>query len=222
MTLQVIHGDCLDVLPTLAAGSVDCVVTDPPYGTGAWLRPGTGLGGDCRATLVSPEWDEWDVAWLEAALRVTPNVASFCLSVRVAELWGKMPGVKRLLYWVKSDPRPRFSGQLGYGVEPIVVAGRLQPVGGIDYCNATAPRLNRDREGVDHPTQKPLCVLTWLLRILCPPGGTVLDPFLGSGTTLVACAQLGLNGIGIEQDAGYCEIARARIEAAQQQGRLAL
>lgn len=73
-----------------------------------------------------------------------------------------------------------------------------------------------------HPTVKPVALMAWLASLLCPPGGTVLDPFLGSGTTLVACAQLGLNGIGIEREPEYCDIARARIAVATQQGRLEL
>jgi len=68
-----------------------------------------------------------------------------------------------------------------------------------------------------HPTCKPVALMSWLAKLLCPPGGTVLDPFLGSGTTLVAAAKLGLKGIGIEQDAGYCDIARARVRAAAEQ-----
>jgi len=71
-----------------------------------------------------------------------------------------------------------------------------------------------------HPTTKPVALMGWLAKLLCPPGGTVLDPFLGSGTTLVAAAKLGLNGIGIEREAEYVTIARARVAKATEQLRL--
>jgi DNA modification methylase len=70
------------------------------------------------------------------------------------------------------------------------------------------PRAN------NHPCVKPLALLRWLCRLVTPPGGTVLDPFLGSGTTAVACALEGFDLVGIEKDAGYVEIARRRVNAA--------
>jgi DNA modification methylase len=63
-----------------------------------------------------------------------------------------------------------------------------------------------------HPTVKPLALMRWLLTLITPPGGVVLDPFAGSGSTLVAAAELGIEAIGIEQDATYVEIARQRCE----------
>ena len=65
-----------------------------------------------------------------------------------------------------------------------------------------------------HPTVKPVAVMRWLVRLVCPPGGLVLDPFAGSGTTGVACAQEGFRFVGIERELEYCEIARRRIAAA--------
>src|SRR5678816_1500111 len=62
-----------------------------------------------------------------------------------------------------------------------------------------------------HPTVKPLALMRWLLTLITPPGGTVLDPFAGSGSTLVAAAELGVAAIGIEQSAEYCATARARL-----------
>jgi hypothetical protein len=65
----------------------------------------------------------------------------------------------------------------------------------------------------NHPTVKPLSLMCYLVRLVTPPGGTVLDPFAGSGTTIMAAVQEGFNGIGIEQDADHVEIARCRVEA---------
>jgi len=79
---------------------------------------------------------------------------------------------------------------------------------------------NTERTG--HPTQKPEWLMERLLRRHVPPGGTVLDPFLGSGTTLAVAARLGMNGIGIEREERYIAIAEARVEAVQQQLRLTM
>ena len=88
------------------------------------------------------------------------------------------------------------------------------------YC-AKAAAAERG-EGNDHPTVKPLALMRWLLTLVVPPGGLVLDPFLGSGSTGVAAIEMGMRFIGIERDRKSFDIACARIEAAQRQGRLLL
>jgi site-specific DNA-methyltransferase (adenine-specific) len=70
-------------------------------------------------------------------------------------------------------------------------------------------------EGNHHATVKPVKLMEWLCRLVCPPGGTILDPFLGSGTTGVAAVTLGFTFVGIEREADYLAIARARIAHAQ-------
>ncbi len=81
------------------------------------------------------------------------------------------------------------------------------------YC-AKASKTERGK-GNHHPTIKPLKLCEWLVKLVCPEGATVLDPFMGSGTTGVACVQTGRKFIGIELDAGYFKIAQERIAAAQ-------
>ena len=71
-----------------------------------------------------------------------------------------------------------------------------------------------------HPTQKPVALIVWILSLQWTPAGTVLDPFLGSGTTAVACEQLGRKWIGIEIEEKYCEIAAKRIDAENRQLKL--
>jgi site-specific DNA-methyltransferase (adenine-specific) len=66
-----------------------------------------------------------------------------------------------------------------------------------------------------HPTVKPVALMKYLLRLVLPPGRIALDPFAGSGTTLVAAAELGMTAIGIERDPAYVEIAAARVQAAE-------
>lgn len=214
--VQLHLGDCREVLKGLDAGSVDAVVTDPPYGTGAWLRPAGGAGSDCRAEHRLEDWDCWSTDWLNEAERVSRGAIGLFLAAReIGSLlaWiGHRPW--RMFAWVKSDPRPRFSGQPAYGFDPFVVIGKVQPVGGKDYILASSPRPNRDREATGHPHQKRVSVMKWAARLVCPEGGTILDPFLGSGSTGVAAVQLGFNFIGIELDPTYHAIARRRIDAA--------
>lgn len=84
------------------------------------------------------------------------------------------------------------------------------------YC-AKASKRDRNRGDVtnDHPTCKPNALMRWLVRLVCPKGGLVLDPFMGSGSTGVACMDEGMDFVGIDMDAHYCEIAEARIRAAE-------
>lgn len=91
------------------------------------------------------------------------------------------------------------------------------------FYTAKAPRSERELEDGSrstHPTVKPASLMKWLVRLVTPPGGTVLDPFAGSGTTGVACAEEGFNFIGIEREPEYHQIATKRLDAATRQGRL--
>ncbi len=101
----------------------------------------------------------------------------------------------------------------GNGVTHGVVGHSYADSGGASrffYC-AKASRSERG-EGNSHPTVKPLALMRWLAKLVCPPGGTILDPFAGSGTTLLAAQEEGFSAVGIEREAEYVEIAKKRIE----------
>jgi hypothetical protein len=92
-------------------------------------------------------------------------------------------------------------------------AGRFFPV--FRYQPKAPTKERPDLPGITpHPTVKPLNLMRWLVRLVAPPGGVVLDPFAGTGTTLHACLLEGFRGIGIERDPGYVELCRARLQAA--------
>lgn len=214
------HGDCLEVMPMLDA--FDLVLTDPPYGTGGWRRDATGNGSNPAAKLVREDWDDGALEWL-ALCRGVP-VLTFWPAQHMPELMAAATRLGydkvRMLYMRKLDPKPQISGRVSWAVEPIVALGNegFQLYGGTDWCEASTPRANRDADATGHPYQKPLAVMRWALDKA--KGETVLEPFLGSGTTGVAAVMAGRRFIGIEQDRLWFDLACARIERAQAQGQL--
>jgi DNA modification methylase len=208
MTAVLHLGDCLEVMKTLPAGSVDAVVTDPPYG----------INGNYATYQDTPEnLARLVPAFLGEARRVARFVVAVFTGVSHTELY---VGATWRMAWVR--PGGTGSGRWGfncwtpiavYGKDPYLSAGKgSRPDVYVDYKGA--------RVGVAHPFEKPMPIMTWLLERVNPGGGTILDPFMGSGTTGVACVQTGRNFIGIEIDPGYFAIAKKRIEEAQLQMRM--
>jgi DNA modification methylase len=125
--------------------------------------------------------------------------------------YGDTGGASRFFYVAKASRTEREAGLEGF-------AKRSRPDDG--YGSIQQPKLDRScprenwtphERANGHPCVKPIALMRWLVRLVSPPGGTVLDPFCGSGTTGIACALEGLRFVGIDQDAAYVEIARARI-----------
>lgn len=190
-------GDCREILPTLAVA--EAVVTDPPYGLGALWQGGTGewpLANNGRGT----QWDTEPVAGLVELL------AGF----RQAIVWGgnyyPFPPRRGWLVWDKLV-REFSSGHCELAWTTIE-----QPVRAFNYSHGQLAN-----EGKHHPTQKPAPLMAWCVSMT---EGAVCDPFMGSGTTGVACANLTRPFVGIEKDPRYFDIACKRIDAAQAQGRL--
>jgi site-specific DNA-methyltransferase (adenine-specific) len=176
-------GDCRDILPTL--GKVDAVVTDPPYGIGfaaqqtKWQR---------RAGKTPESWDDHTV---DAVLSL-PELAP-CI------IWGgnyyALPPTRGWLSWHKPDAPPSMAS--------FELAWTSFDQNARQY-SVTIGETNPERVG--HPTQKPLKLMRWCLNFL-PEAQTILDPFMGSGTTGVAAIQLGRSFIGIERDIAHGEAA---------------
>jgi DNA modification methylase len=194
-------GDCLDILPTL--GKVDAVVTDPPYGIGA----GTGIGkvtkegSDFRA---AKQWDE-----------APPSKETFDALLSVGDqhiFWGgnyfDLPPCKCVLVWDKIQP------------EKFTLAMLEMAWTSLDKPSKMWRWKSQSINGGDpkhHPTQKPTGLMEWCINYT---DGTILDPFMGSGTTGVACMNLGRKFIGIEIEPKYFDIACERIDQAQKQMRM--
>lgn len=192
-------GDCRDILPTL--GKLDSVVTDPPYGIAATWKGGSGNGWS-KATSEASLRNKWDDA--------APSSELFDLLRSMSReqiIWGgnyfPLPPSRCWLVWNK--PERNFT----LAEAELAWTNRDSVVRVID-----APRSEPNRL---HPTQKPVKVMMWSVE---KTRGTVLDPFMGSGTTGVACANLGRAFVGIEREPSYFDIACRRIEEAYKQPRL--
>ena len=194
-------GDCLEIMPTLP--KVDAVVTYHPYGLGdKWL------GGRAHTKTQWKLFDGgenmgWDSSACSEAIPLIVNAS------QTAIVWGgnyyDLPPKRGWLIWDKVV-RNFSSGHVEMAWTTLD-----QPIRAFNYA-----RGELATEGKSHPTQKPLPLMKWCLGFL-PDAETILDPFMGSGTTGVACAKLGRKFIGIELDPGYFDIACKRIEEAYKQ-----
>lgn len=232
------QGDALRVLETLETGSVDALITDPPYSSGGMMR------GDRMATTndkyVNSEtfirrddftgdnrdqrgFEYWCLWWMGECWRVVKDGGV----VAIFSDWRQLPTVTDLIQaagfvwrgivvWDKTEaarPQPgRFRNQAEFvvwgsrGPSPLVG----DPLPGVIRC------VVRQADKY-HVTGKPLTVMQALVKV-CPVGGVVLDPFMGSGTTGVAAVMEGRRFVGVELSAGYYEVAKGRINAALAQG----
>ena len=228
---QVITGDCLEVLPTLAAGSVDAVVTDPPYGIGYASSRTTRMNGEPRKTRANFGQDVFNADWIPDAYRVLSDDAYLYCFTRwdVAHLWRDAfiaAGFKigQRLVWDKQHWGMGDLRHYGSQTEDVLVVYKGAPAMFAGGAGRRGNLLSFNKmflpEGqVDHPTQKPVALMAQFINDSTRPGNLILDPFMGSGTTGVACVQTGRRFIGVELDERYADIARARIAMAAEQAR---
>lgn len=201
-------GDCRDVLPTL--GKVDAVVTDPPYGIGE----AAGKNKTRTNMAVAKDYgdDEWDNE------PITDELMALVRAVgRHQVIFGgnyyHCPPASCWLVWDK------LNGDNDFADCELAWTNLPKAVRRIRYLWNGMIRANGEARG-DHPTQKPIGVMSWVLGQLPAETRTILDPFMGSGTTGVACALAGMTFTGIEREARYFDAACRRIEEAYKQPRL--
>lgn len=203
----IIHGDCLDILPRLPADSVDFVLTDPPYLINYRSRDGRSIANDDNGRWLCPAFSQifrvlkpaafcvsfyaWNrvhlfmTAWRDAGFRVVGHIAftkSYASSARFLS----------------------YRHEAAYLLAKGDVAPPMQPIPDVIDFRYTGNKL--------HPTQKPETALTPLISAFCPANGVVLDPFAGSGSTLVAAKQLNRRFFGIEIDARHHHTAIMRLK----------
>ena len=239
--ITLMQGDCLERMKEIPAGSVDMVLTDPPYGTTA-----------CK-------WDaviDLERMWVELKRIVKPNgaivmtasqpftsrlVMSNIEAFKYAAVWDKVnsgSGLHAKVQPLRSheDVLVFGYGRLSYNpqMEPAKArtdkarripngeafsgksAERVYSNGGLKYPKTVWRFSNANQRGKQHPTQKPVALMEYLIKTYTNEGETVLDFAAGSGTTGVACVNTGRKFIGIELDADYFAIAEQRIQEASQ------
>lgn len=201
-------GDCRDILPTLP--KVDAVITDPPYGIGEAAGKNKSRGKMAVAKDFGDDsWDDEPIS--DDLIRMVRDAGKW--SVIFGGNYYALPATSCWLVWDKENGDSDFADcELAWTNMPKAVRR-------IRYMWNGMLRANGEARG-DHPTQKPIGVMEWAINHVPMPNKTILDPFMGSGTTGVACMNLGRSFIGIEREPKYFDIACRRIEDAQRQGRM--
>jgi site-specific DNA-methyltransferase (adenine-specific) len=202
--ITIYHGDCREILPQVNA---DCCITDPPYGVSLGVKANNQRFDRLQYTAIvdSPELVEM------IARDIVPVLRERCLRVVFT------PGVRNMFKYPKPDHvgsfyYPAASGCNPWGFscwQPIFFYGK-DPYGG----KGSKPDSFQSTESAEHnghPCPKPIGQMKWLVARASLESETVVDPFCGSGTTLVACKDLARKAIGIECEEKYCEIAAKRL-----------
>lgn len=227
--------NCREGLRDIPDKSVDLIVTDPPYEIVAGGAGGA-FGADKRkyheqyATLDKQEkksagivCEGFDFSILDECIRVLKkiNIYIWCSKLQVRKLLNYFEDhgcVTDILTWHKTNPIPNCNNTYLSDTEYLIFAREKGvPLYG-NYATKkkwyATPTNKADKDKWGHPTIKPLNITMNLVTNSSEPDAVVLDPFMGSGTTAVACLKTGRNYIGFELDAGYCQIAERRIAGA--------
>jgi site-specific DNA-methyltransferase (adenine-specific) len=190
---KIICGDCLEVMKDIPDKSVDLVLTDPPYGLNKKIHDG-GTWSTKQKFDACLEWDYLiDKSYWEEVFRISKHQI----------IWGgnyySFPPSRGWIVWVKPYFPTMSDAELAWT--------------SFDK-NTRIFKESRNPEGYKkHPTQKPVSLMKYCIENYTKPDDIILDPFLGSGTTAVACKSLGRRYIGIEISQEYCDIARKRVNA---------
>ena len=215
------NGDCLSLMQKIRPESVDVVVADPPYG----INYQSQRKKDKQKWMPRIEKDKAPFIWFlhNAAVLLKQGGAIICfcrfdswtafssaceiagLTVRAEIVWDKM-----------THGAGDLNGCCGFRHEIAVFAtkGRFLFHGKRPQSLYQSARVSPQK--LIHPNEKPVDLFEWIIEHYCPPGGTILDPFMGSGVTGVACAKKGRDFVGIEINDKYFQIAKDRIEAEHQ------
>jgi site-specific DNA-methyltransferase (adenine-specific) len=207
--VKLILGDCLEVMRTM-----DAVITDPPYGINfdraTWEDKPDEYCGLMKSVIAECN-------------RLTDGPKAFYQALPSMRIWNEWFDFDYRMVaickgFVQYRPTP-----LQWSYDPVIIWGNINKEPSVyhkDYYMQSKAPFGAHRKKIAHPTAKPIESLRYLVDLLSNPGNTVFDPFMGSGTTGVACVQTGRNFIGIEIDPGYFAIAKRRIEIAQMQPNL--
>lgn len=234
--VRLYHGDCLEIVPQLPAGCIDAVVTDPPWkaSDGSRIRrsPGDGLGvapAKLSTSLRYGSIGRFNAEIIRDCNRISAaDVLVLCGYMELGEVLAAVGKVRGIFGWHNTRPTPIPGAIAARDLAFIVWGGRQSRLTGrwdscvFAYpglqagCMATERILNADGTTA-HPAQEPLNLFAALIQ---PLGASVLDPYMGSGTTGVACVQSGRDFVGIEIEQRYFDIAVTRIDQERRQRRM--
>jgi site-specific DNA-methyltransferase (adenine-specific) len=225
--MKLILGDCLEVMKTLPDKSVDAVITDPPYGIGFYYN-----GKQEIANTPEKYWAFMGPVYRETMRLLRPGgfFAIWQAALNFRYFWEWFGDDIHIYAACKNFVQLRKTA-INYGFDPIVIGYKCgekplcptkeDPKRNIDFFVAnTAAVVSKPNLRIQHPCPRPIDQMHEIVSNFSIPRGTILDPFMGSGTTGVACVQTGRDFIGIEIDPGYFAIAERRIKEAQAQGNL--
>lgn len=247
---EIVHGDCIEEMKKLKDESIDCIITDPPYmisqkgksigrkslSSKSWKR-------NMDIKLDFGEWDNYESE--KEFFKFTESWFKECVRVLKPKGWiyiffdkqktgyfdlflGPKYGIKSrtIFAWIKSNPVPSFRKVNWLSASEFIWVGSKGDCKLKNFLlqkemhnNMTTP--NKSSYGkTKHPTEKPLLVIEKFVKVNTDEGDIVLDPFLGSGTTAVACLKLNRKFIGIEKEEEYVKICKARIKPFLEQTKL--
>lgn len=233
--IDLLHGDCLELMAKIPDGSVDAIITDPPYGTTA-----------CKWDSVIP----FDLMWEQLNRIIKPNGAIVLFGSEPFSSALRMSNIKNYKYdWIYRKPQgvnPLLSKKQPLNdIEVVSLFYKKQPTYNPQLSEGKPYKIERDKTDrvmevqnfktrptttvntgtrypkrvIDfkqerglHPTQKPVALMEYLIKTYTNEGETVLDFTMGSGSTMVACQNTGRRGVGIERDDNYFKIATERVE----------
>lgn len=201
-------GDCRDVLPVLEAGSVDLVLTDPPYGIN-WTR---GVNAARNSKPHDGILNDHDTSTRDEVLELLSDIPAIIFG----SFYAPFPkNLRQVLVWAKPADSGVVGSTTGYrrDAEPVFIVGPWPalPVRWSSVLRSFAGSQSALCSETGHPHTKPVGMVRTLIE-RAPVSGTILDPFMGSGTTLRAAKDLGLRAVGIELDERYCEVAVRRLQ----------
>lgn len=231
-----INGDCLDGMKNLCNASVDLFVTDPPYNLGRFMQGrNTGVFRMRKNHFVMSGWDdldypEWDGKmrnFLSSAFSLLKNDGGIIIFMSLMKMESLISAAQSVGFyykttgiWHKLNPIPRnMNLTFVNSTEGWVYFVKKGPSGTFnndgkvihDFFESGLTPASEKKYG-NHPTQKPLKLIKHFVEVLSNPGDTIVDPFMGSGTTGVASVELGRNFFGVEYDANYFDVAVKRLE----------
>lgn len=195
--ITIYHGDCRDIMPKL--GQFDLMLTDPPYGIGE--SKGKNKSRGHKAVAQDYGNDDWD----NEAPNFLPTLIPQCAnSIIFGGNFFALTPQRCWLVWDKDNTGDFADAELAW--TNLKMAVRLKKY----RWNGMLQGNMKEKEARFHPTQKPVPVMEWCLQ-LANPKGIIIDPFMGSGTTLIAAKNFSLQAIGIEREEKYCKAAVHRL-----------